>query len=79
MEWKLADAKNRLSQLVNRVLAEGPQIIRRRKDAVIVLSERRYRELTGDRRTLKDVLLSGPDLEGVDLGRDPSPMRDVAL
>ncbi len=79
MNWNLAEAKNRLSEVVNRALSEGPQTITRRKDAVVVLSAERYAELTGQRPSFKDFLLSGPSLEGLDLERDQSPMRDVEL
>ncbi len=79
MEWKLADAKNRLSELVNRAMDEGPQWIRRRNDAFVVVSEREYQKLVGERPTLKQSILNGPSLDGVDLDRDQSPMRDVEL
>lgn len=79
MEWKLADAKNRLSELVNRVSSMGPQIILRRKERFVVVSEREYRRLTGERPSLKQLLLEGPDLTGVDLERDRTPGRDVGL
>ena len=36
MEWRLAEAKNKLSELVSRALAEGPQRVVRRNDAVIL-------------------------------------------
>ena len=38
MTWNLADGKNRLSQVVNLALTEGPQIITRRSDTVVVIS-----------------------------------------
>ncbi len=38
MEWQLAEAKNRLSEVVHRALAEGPQRVLRHKDAVVVIS-----------------------------------------
>jgi antitoxin Phd len=79
MEWKLADAKNRLSELVTKASKEGPQTIRRHDAAVVVISEETYRTLIGERPTLKDLLLNGPSLEGLDLTRDRSPMRDVEL
>jgi antitoxin Phd len=80
MEWRLADAKNRFSEVVNRALAEGPQLVLRRDDAVIVIARRDYEKLAGKRQTFKDFLLGrGPSLEGLDLGRDRSPMRDVNL
>jgi predicted Zn-dependent protease with MMP-like domain len=80
MEWKLAEAKNRFSELVTRALAEGPQRVRRHKDAVIVVAERDYEKLTGKRPTFKEFLLGpGPCLEGLDLTRDRSAMREVRL
>jgi antitoxin Phd len=80
MEWKLADAKNRFSELVTRALAEGPQRVRRRDDAVVVVAERDYEKLTGKRLGFKEFLMGeGPSLEGLDLNRDDSPMRDVKL
>lgn len=78
MEWRLADAKNRFSELVTKALTDGPQRVRRRNQAVIVLSEHDYNRLIGERTTLKDYLLEGPNLSDVDLRRDPSPMRDIA-
>lgn len=79
MNWNLAEAKNRLSEVVNLALSEGPQTITRRKDAVVVISAERYSELTGQRSSFKDFLLGGPSLDGLDLGRDTAPMRDVDL
>ncbi len=79
MEWKLADAKNKLSELVNRVTKEGPQWIKRRNDKFVVLSADEYQELIGERRSLKQMILDGPSLEGLDLDRDQSPMREFEL
>jgi len=79
MTWNLADAKNRLTEVVNLALSEGPQTITRRKDAVVVISAEKYAELTGQRQGFKEFLMSGPSFEGLDLKRDQSPMRDVEL
>lgn len=79
MTWNLADAKNRLSEVVNLALSEGPQVITRRNDTVVVISSARYEELTGKRPSFKDFLFQGPSFEGLDLGRDESPMREVEL
>ena len=80
MEWRLADAKNRFSELVNRALVEGPQRVRRRDNAVVVLAERDYDKLTRKRQSFKEFLMTkGPTLEGLDLRRDDSPMRDASL
>jgi len=80
MEWRLAEAKNRFSELVTRALAEGPQRVRRRKDIVVVVAERDFDRLTGKRPDFKRFLMApGPSLEGVDLTRERSPMREVKV
>ncbi|OJW27918.1 MAG: hypothetical protein BGO49_05835 [Planctomycetales bacterium 71-10] len=79
MTWNLAEAKNKLSEVVNLALTEGPQTITRRKDSVVVISAEKYAELTGRRQSFKDFLMSGPSFEGLDLERDRSPLRDVEL
>ncbi len=80
MGWRLAEAKNKFSELVNRALTEGPQRVMRRDDVVVVLSEREYEQLTGSQPSFKEFLLQdGPTLEGVNLERDRSLMRDVDL
>jgi predicted Zn-dependent protease with MMP-like domain len=78
-QWKLADAKNRFSELVNHALAEGPQQVHRREDTVVVLAQRDYEKLIGKRPGFQEFLLSGPSFVGLDLERDRSPMRDVEL
>ncbi len=79
MDWKLAEAKNKFSEVVRRALSQGPQRVVRRKDAVVVLSEQDYERLTGSRVSFKEFLLNGPDIKGLNLDRDKSPMRDVSL
>ena len=80
MPWRLADAKNRFSELVNRALGGEPQVVVRRRDAVVVVARRDYQELTGKRMSFKQFLLSkGPSLQGLDLRRDKSPIRNVKL
>ncbi len=74
MVWKLADAKNRLSELVTRASQEGPQTIRRNKDTVIVISESEYQALKGEKMTLGQYLLTIP--KGEPLAKMPrSKMR----
>lgn len=79
MEWQLADAKNRFSELVNQALRVGPQRVRRRNEAVIVISAEEYERLKGQTVSFKQYLLAGESLEGVDLARDRSPMRETTL
>jgi len=77
IEWQLAEAKNKLSEVVTRAIDEGPQRITRRNDVVIVLSEAEYNRLAGNQRTIKDWLFSAPDFSELDLERDRSPMREI--
>jgi len=79
MEWKLADAKTRLSEVVRRALTEGPQRIRRRSDAVVVLAEEDYERLAGARPSFRDFLLDAPDMDELELERARERMRDLTL
>jgi antitoxin Phd len=79
MEWNLADAKNRFSEVVNLALTQGPQRIRRRKDTVVVVSAAEFERLVGERPAFKDYLAEGESFEGLNLRRDRSPSRDVSL
>jgi antitoxin Phd len=76
--WQVAEAKNKLSDVITRALTDGPQRIRRRGQVVVVLSEADYQRLTGERETLTSYLLRAPDLSELDLTRDDTLMRDVA-
>ena len=80
MEWRLADAKNRFSELVNRALTEGPQRVVRRRDVFMVIAQRDYEKLAGTHPGFKAFLMGkGPTLDELDLTRDHSPMREVKL
>jgi prevent-host-death family protein len=79
IEWNLAEAKNKFSELFNLVLTKGPQHVHRRKDKVVVISAKEYEKLKGKQGKFKDFLLNGPSLAGLDLKRDTSPPRDSGL
>jgi antitoxin Phd len=78
-DWQLAEAKNNFNQVMNQALTSGPQRIRRRNEAVVVISEAEYQRLTGERITFLEFLLEGPDLCDLDLSRDQSLMRELEL
>lgn len=78
MNWQLAEAKNKLSEVVTLALTKGPQRISRRGQVVVVLSEAEFDQLVGAKPDFKTYLLQGPDLSDLDVTRDTSPMRDVA-
>jgi prevent-host-death family protein len=81
MVWQLQEAKSKFSRLVNRALSEGPQIVTRHgEEVVVIVSMADYRRLTEGRRSLLDILLESPllgsDLEierdRTDFGREPA-------
>ena len=49
--WKLAEAKNKLSEVVNKTLNEGPQEIHRRGDVVVVISKEELEKTGGQRKS----------------------------
>jgi antitoxin Phd len=79
MEWQLAEAKNKLSEVMTRAMTEGPQRIRRRGQVAVLVSAEEYERLRGDRPSLLEFIMDGPDLSELDLERDQSPARDVDL
>jgi antitoxin Phd len=76
MIWQLAEAKNKLSEVVTLALTEGPQRIKRRDQTVVVISQDEYESLKGNRPSLVQFILDGPDLSDLDLERDRSPIRE---
>jgi len=79
--WQLQDAKNRFSELVNKALKEGPQIITRRsEEVVVILSKGEYEKLKQTQTGLLEFFRRSP-LVGVelDLDRDRSYPRDTPL
>ena len=83
--WKLQDAKNRLSEVVDRAVTEGPQTITRRGDPVaVVISTVEYRKLTKPRQTLVEFLHNSPLAEAMaeydlDFSRSTDTGRPVDL
>ena len=79
MQWKLAEAKNKFSEVVNLALSEGPQEVDRRGDTVVIIAKDEYDQLCGKHTDFKTYLISGPTLEGLDLSRNHSSVREVEL
>lgn len=79
MEWPLAEAKNKLSEVLNLAASDGPQRVRRRNDAFIVMREAEYERLAGKRMGFKEFLMQPVGLDELDLSRDQSLPRDIQL
>jgi len=79
--WQLQEAKNRLSEVVDRAVSQGPQVITRRGvETAIVLSCADYHRLAAKRESLSEFFRNSPLAESeIDLERDKSPTREVAL
>ena len=79
--WQLQDAKNRFSEVVQKALERGPQIITRRgKKTVVVMSVEDYQQLTKPKTNIVDFFGTSP-LKGVkiDLTRDKDLGREFDL
>ena len=80
--WQLQEAKNKLSEVVDEALTDGPQVITKRGvETAIVLSYADYRKLLLNQQTLSNFFRESP-LVGVELyvARDTRPNReDIAL
>ena len=80
--WALQDAKARLSEVVRRARAEGPQrVTTRGADAVVVLAEEDYRRLAtrGRKQPKLSSLLRDSPLAELELTREPDYGRDIDL
>ena len=79
MTWQLAEAKNKFSELVRMALLGKLQRVTRRGESVVIMSEAHYQRLIGAKPTFTEYLMSAPSLDGLDISRDKSPMRDIEL
>lgn len=76
--WQLQDAKNRLSQLVEDALRNGPQLITRRgAEVAVVLSYSEYQQLIAKQEKISHFFQNSPLVDtDIDLTRDTSVLRD---
>lgn len=80
MIWQIQMAKQRFSELVDRALSEGPQIVTRRgREVAVVLGIDEYRRLRDGKPDFKQFLLDGPDFDLLDIQRSRETAREVDL
>lgn len=82
MQWNLTEAKSRLSEVLNRVDAEGEQVITRRDRDYVLIPGDEYRRLKGDIPNFVDLLVNeGPrfDKQLKLPKRTARPLRDLGL
>jgi prevent-host-death family protein len=80
MDWQLQTAKQKFSELVDRALTEGPQVVTRRgREVVVVVSVDEYRRLRGPKKDFKQFLTEGPDFDLLEIERSQELPRPVEL
>jgi antitoxin Phd len=79
--WQLQEAKNRFSELVNKVLDEGPQVVTRRgEEVVVIVSNEEYKKLLKSQSSLLEFFRQSPLVGAeLDLERDRSFPRETQL
>jgi prevent-host-death family protein len=80
-QWQLQDAKNRFSEVVERALNHGAQIITRRGEkVVVVVPYQDYERMNRPSTNLAEFLLRSPFAEsGVFVDRDRSQPRELEI
>ena len=79
-EWRIADAKNKFSELFNNALIGRIQLVHRRDGDVVIISKNEYERLIGQKKSFKQYILSPPhEIDHLDDMRDKSQMRSVDL
>ena len=77
--WQLQEAKQRFSELIRSVEADGPQVVTRHgEDVVVVISIAEYRHLRHEGENFKAFLQSAPDLD-LEISRPVLSARRVVL
>ena len=79
--WQLQDAKSRFSEMVERALEQGAQIVTRRgKKTVVVLPYDEFERLTKHNQGLAQFFMDSPlPGSGLDISRDKSTPRDIGI
>lgn len=80
MTWQVQTAKQRFSELVERAVTEGPQIVTKHgRETVVVLDIREYRRLLGVPMDFKEFLMTMPPIDDLEIERSKDVGRDVEL
>ena len=79
--WQLQEAKSKFSELVERALENGAQIVTRRgRKTVVVLPIGEYERLVKPADSLAQFLLASPMLGSeLTIARDKRPPRDIQI
>jgi prevent-host-death family protein len=62
VSWQLQEAKQKFSELVRRTLEEGPQVVTRHgEEVVVVVPVEEFRRMSREKPTFKEFLMSAPE------------------
>ncbi len=62
MSWQLQEAKQKFSELARRALEEGPQVVTRRgEEVVVVVPAEEFRRMSEQKPDFKEYLMSAPE------------------
>lgn len=80
-KWQLQDAKNRFSEMVNKALKNGPQMVTRHGvESVVIISVAEYRRLSRPKTDLVSFFKESPLYNiQIDLSRKKDRPREVVL
>jgi hypothetical protein len=70
------EASERFEEFIDRAISDGPQCVIRDDNTLVIEVKVTKREKWHGARSLKDMILNGPDLSDLDLIRDQSPGRE---
>ena len=73
--WELQEAKSQFSDVVDLTQTEGPQLVTRRAQAVVILAAKDYRRLVGEAPNLIDHLLKAPRGDALVITRSKELIR----
>lgn len=79
IDWQLAEAKNKFSEVMTLALANEPQKICRRHQSVIIISQQEHNKLINKNNSFVEYLTKSPSFEDLDLLRDTSKSREFTL
>ena len=79
--WTVASAKSHLSEVINRALADGPQVITRNgRKTVVVVSVEAWAHKARRQGTLAEFLAASPLRDsGLEIERPPDGPREINL
>ena len=80
--WQIQEAKNKVSELIDKTLSEGPQVVTKHgTEVVVVMPIDQFRRLTAPKQRLGDFLLNSPLRNSeLDIKRDQTTdLREIDL